>query len=59
LDMKKLLATTLLLAAFASPAFAWHHKAKTVKPHYNYKYKAPKSFKTHIHKQKQKHPHPA
>jgi hypothetical protein len=57
--MKKLLAITLLLAAFASPAFAWHHKAKTAKQHYNYKYKAPKSFKTHIHKQKQKHPHPA
>ena len=59
--MKKLLATTLLLAAVASPAFAWHHKPKASKPHYNYRYKAPKSYKMHIHKQKQKqkHPHPA
>jgi hypothetical protein len=54
--MKKLLATTLLLAVFASPVFGWHHKAKTNKQPHSYKYKAPKSFKTHIHKQKQKHP---
>jgi len=53
--MKKLLATTLLLAAFAAPAFARHHKPKTSHHHYNYKYKAPKSYKLHIHKQKQKH----
>jgi hypothetical protein len=57
--MKKLLAITLLLAVFASPAFAWHHKAKTAKQPHSYRYKAPKSFKTHIHKQKQKHPNPA
>ena len=57
--MKRLLATTLLLVAVASPAFAWHHKAKTAKQPHSYRYKAPKSFKTHIHKQKQKHPNPA
>jgi hypothetical protein len=50
--MKKLLATTLLLAVCASPVFAKSHKP-------NYKYKAPKSYKVHFHKQKQKHHHPA
>jgi hypothetical protein len=54
--MKKLLATTLLLAAVASPAFAWHHKPKAAKQPHSYRYKAPKSFKQHIHKQKQKRP---
>ncbi|HUB51972.1 MAG TPA: hypothetical protein VL986_07490 [Terracidiphilus sp.] len=51
--MKRLLATTLLLAVFASPVFAKSHK------HYDYRYKAPKNYKTHFHKQKQKHHHPA
>jgi hypothetical protein len=54
--MKKLLAMALMFAACASPAFAWHHKAKTSKPHYDYRYKAPKSYKLHIHKQKQHKP---
>jgi hypothetical protein len=57
--MKKLLATTLLLAVFASPAFAWHHKPKAAKMPHSYRYKAPKSFKQHIHKQKQKQHHSA
>jgi len=55
--MKRLLATTLVLAAFASPAFAWHHKPPAPKQPHSYRYKAPKSFKQHIHHQKQpKHP---
>jgi hypothetical protein len=54
--MKKLLATFLLLAVCASSAFAWgHKKPKTSHHKYDYRYKAPKSFKTHIHTQKQKH----
>ena len=55
--MKKLLAITLLLAVFASPAFAWPHH--THHKHPDYRYKAPKSYKTHIHRQHQKHHHPA
>ena len=51
--MKKLLATTLLLAVFAGPVFAKSHK------HADYRYRAPKSYKLHIHKQHQKHPHRA
>jgi hypothetical protein len=57
--MKKLLATALLMAVVASPAFASHRKPKTAHPHYNYRYKAPKNYKTHFHHQKQKHHHPA
>ncbi len=57
--MRKLLATILLLAAVASPAFASHHKPKSAHPHYNYRYKAPKSYKSHFHRQKQKNHHPA
>jgi hypothetical protein len=51
--MKKLLAATLLIAAFASPAFAKSKK------HADYRYKAPKSYKMHFHKQHQKHHHAA
>ncbi|HTW81553.1 MAG TPA: hypothetical protein VME23_18550 [Terracidiphilus sp.] len=51
--MKKLLATTLLLAVLASPVFAKSHK------HADYRYKAPKSYKVHFHHQHQKHHHPA
>jgi hypothetical protein len=58
-DMMKLLATTLLLAVCASPVFASHHKPKTTHQHYNYKYKAPKNYKSHFHIQKQKQHHPA
>jgi hypothetical protein len=59
MDMKKLLATTLLLAVCASPVFASRHKPKTSHHHYNYKYKAPKNYKPHFHNQKQKQHHPA
>jgi hypothetical protein len=55
--MKRLLVTTLLLAAFASPVFASQQKPKTSHHKYNYRYKAPKSYKMHFKHQKQKtHP---
>ncbi|MFZ0304298.1 MAG: hypothetical protein WAL75_16520 [Terracidiphilus sp.] len=57
--MKKLLATILLMAAVASPAFASNHKPKTSHHRISHRYKAPKNYKTHFHRQKQKHHHPA
>jgi len=50
--MKKLLAITLLVAAFASPVFAKSHK------HPNYRYKAPKTYKLHFHHVHHQHQHP-
>jgi len=56
--MKRTLAAVLLFALFASPSFAAKHPRQH-RQHYNYRYKAPKSYKVHIHKQKQPRHHPA
>jgi hypothetical protein len=55
--MKRILATVLLFTFFATPSFASKH-SRQHRPHENYRYKAPKTYKAHIHKQKQKH-HPS
>jgi hypothetical protein len=53
-SMKRILAAVLFLMLFATPSFASNHPRQH-RPHDNYRYKAPKSYKLHIHKQKQKH----
>jgi hypothetical protein len=52
--MKRILATVLLFTLFATPSFGSKHPRQH-RPHENYRYKAPKTYKVHIRKQKQKH----